>query len=86
MKTFNIERSQSILINTDPQRRCYNGCHARTELHSKPWETFESGIPEDKIESRLVFWTELNNDAVLHRGGSARVNYRIVQGETNGSN
>ena len=29
---------RGVTINTDPQRRCYNGCHFSSETHWEPWE------------------------------------------------
>ena len=55
-------------INTDPQRRCYYGCHAKSEMVWSQWEVLESGLSEEKIARRLEFWRELNDYAVSQRG------------------
>lgn len=75
---MDIQTRQRHLINTDPQRRCYNGCHAKSELVWSPWETLESNVPEDKIERRIEFWKELNQIAIDGRGEGARREFRIV--------
>jgi len=54
-------------VNTDPQRRCYNGCHAKSENIWSEWEVLET-VPEEKHERRLEFWQELNDYAVSQRG------------------
>lgn len=77
MKT--IEFRKLILVNTDPQRRCYNGCHFSSELIWTGWEDIESGIAPDEVESRLTFWRELNDYAVSARGESAKSEYRIKE-------
>jgi len=77
--TFRIEMNQHREVNNDPQRRCYNGCHASTEIIQMGWETLESEIADDKVETRLEFWRWLNDYAVSHRGKGAVTEYRAVE-------
>lgn len=72
VKTLNIRQRKLVLVNTDPQRRCYNGCHAKSELQWTGWAILEYDIPADKMERRLEFWRELNDYAVSQRGEGAR--------------
>jgi hypothetical protein len=72
-----IEFRKRILVNTDPQRRCYDGCHYSSELVWTQWENIESGVSDDSAEERLTFWRELNDYAVEARGESARAEYRL---------
>lgn len=81
MPSYRIEMQSQVLVNTDPQRRCYNGCHAKSELRRTEWEVLETSWPEDQIERRLTFWRELNDYAVSQRGESARTEYRAVKNE-----
>lgn len=74
---FNIERRDQRWVNTDPQRRCYNGVNAREELRWADWEVLEYDITEDRIEQRLKFWCELNDYAVSERGEGARSEFRV---------
>lgn len=67
------------LVNTDPQRRCYNGCHFSYDLIWTPWEVLDSNVKPEKVESTLVFWRELNDYAVSQRGESAKAEYEIVE-------
>lgn len=76
---YDIEKSRFLLVNTDPQRRCYNGCHYKSEIQQQPWEWLELEIPEKDIESRLKFWRELNEYAVSQRGERAKILYRKVE-------
>jgi hypothetical protein len=69
-----------VLVNTDLQRRCYNGAHFSSELQWTAWEVLDSlqdlrsgSTPE----SRLKFWRELNDYAVSQRGESARCEYEL---------
>lgn len=75
---IHIERRRQTVVNTDPQRRCYNGCHASFEVHWTEWEVVDFDIPEDRVEHRLAFWRDLNDYAVSERGESARAEYREV--------
>jgi hypothetical protein len=75
---YNIYVSKLIFVNTDPQRRCYNGCHFSGEYQRTDWELLESRIPEDEINQRLQFWTELNDYAVSQRGKSAKKEFKKV--------
>jgi len=75
---MNIETRQRSLINTDPQRRCYNGCHYSSELVWTPWVVLEYNVPPEREDQRLVFWRELNDYAVSERGESARREHRVA--------
>ncbi len=75
---MNIEFRTRQLVNTDPQRRCYNGCDAKSELVWTPWKVLEFNISEARIERRLEFWRELNQIAVDGRGEGARREIRVV--------
>lgn len=76
---YNIVCRSRRLINTDPQRRCYNGCNFSEELIWSSWEILEYKLPEDKIERRLEFWRELNNYAISQRGESARSEFKSIE-------
>jgi len=43
------------------------------------WEILESEVPEDKIEHKLKFWTELNDYAVSERGEGAKREFEITE-------
>lgn len=48
MKKHTLYVRRQILINTDPQRRCYNGCFAKSELIWTDWvDLFDSNDLED---------------------------------------
>lgn len=76
--SYTIERRRQVEVNTDPQRRCYNGAHFSSELLRTPWESLESEVPAEKVEDRLTFWRELNGYAVSQRGESARCEFRAL--------
>lgn len=78
MSTVNIEKRSYIEVNTDPQRRCYNGCHYKSEFMWTAWSVLEEGILESKAEERIKFWEELNAYAVSQRGKYAKCEFRIV--------
>ena len=76
MTNYNIKTRCKQLINTDPQRRCYNGCHYSSEIVWTNWSVLEYEVPEDKIERRLEFWRELNDYAISQRGKGALCEYK----------
>lgn len=65
-----------VLVNTDPQRRCYNGCHFSSELQWTAWAVLDS-FPADQAAAKLQFWQELNNYAVSQRGESAKREFKM---------
>ena len=79
MATFSIEQRKRITVNTDPQRRCYSGCHAKSEMQWTPWEELEAGWTAEAAQRRLSFWRDLNDYAIGERGESARKEYRITE-------
>jgi hypothetical protein len=83
MNLFKIEQRQRRLINTDPQRRCYNGCHAKSEMLWTQWATLQFDVSEEVIEERLQWWRELNDYAISQRGESARKEFRVVPQDEN---
>jgi len=64
-------------VNTDPQRRCYNGAHFSSELRWTEWDELEFTTTE-KSKGRLKFWRELNDYAVSARGEGARREFKLV--------
>lgn len=78
MSLVNIEFRVRRLVNTDPQRRCYNGCHYSSELQWTDWNTLENQVSEDAVTDRVKFWRELNDYAISERGEGARRELRIV--------
>jgi hypothetical protein len=74
--TVRIYGRDLIEVNTDPQRRCYDGCHARSEWHHTEWKLLVT-TTSDKAQESLDFWQSLNEYAVSQRGESARSEYKI---------
>ena len=71
-----LETTKLRRINTDPQRRCYNGCHAKSELVWDTWDWLEWNVSPDKVEERLRFWRDLNKYSVSVGGSPSK--YRVV--------
>ena len=76
--TYTIERRARIEVNTDPQRRCYNGCHFSSELRWTDWESLNSKASAETVDDKLTFWRELNDYAVSQRGESAKCEFRSI--------
>lgn len=69
-----------VLVNTDPFRRCYNGCYFSSEFQWSSWEVFDTCQdlrPGCSLENRLKFWRDLNDYAVSQRGESALCEYEL---------
>lgn len=79
MKTFNILRRDKQLVNTDPQRRCYNGCYYSYDYVLGGWYILEHGINENQVQERLGWWKDLNQCAVDDRGEDARCELMIEE-------
>lgn len=74
-----IQRRKRRLINTDPLRRCYDGCHFSSELVWGEWEDLAFDIPEENIEHKLSWWRDLNDYAAEERGETAKCEFRAVK-------
>jgi hypothetical protein len=76
--SYTILTRHRIEVNTDPQRRCYNGCHYSSELQWTAWRVLDSEDALDEAQTRLNFWTELNDYAVSQCGPSAKREFKVV--------
>ena len=79
-KQLAIYHRKAYEANTDPQRRCYNGCHFSSELRWTDWKLFEY-VTEENKERRMQFWQGLNAYAVSQRGEFAKAEYEIREVE-----
>jgi hypothetical protein len=68
LKTFHIRTRLLREVNADPQRRCYDGVHAKSETEFGPWSVIDSRVAEEVVQTRLKFWRDLNAYAVEQRG------------------
>lgn len=68
MSTVGLRMRRRVEVNTDPQRRCYNGCHFSSELRWTEWTVIDSGLTPEQAERRLTYWRDLNAYAVKERG------------------
>lgn len=66
-----------VEVNTDPQRRCYYGVHAKSEWRWTGWEVLEY-VTSDEAERRLKFWRELSAYAEGERGPSGRSEQKFL--------
>lgn len=78
MTLFAIRMRQRILVNTDPQGRCYNNCHYSSEHQWTAWTALGINLPADKAERRLAYWRDLNAYAVSQRGEGAIAEFEAV--------
>ena len=66
-----IKFRQWVEVNTDPQRRCYDGYHYSSEWMWTRWSDLEVNVSPERVE----FWRSLNAYAVKERGKSALREY-----------
>ncbi len=78
MRLFTIQHRVQVLINTDPQRRCYNGCYFSAEWQWTGWVDLVLNVTEETLEDKLKFWRDLNDYAVSQRGAGAKKEFRAV--------
>jgi hypothetical protein len=67
-------RSRYLHLN-DP--RCYNGCYFDAEYRWGQWEVLDRLPTQEKADSTITFWTELNDYAVSQRGEGAKSEFKI---------
>lgn len=77
--TFAIEHRRLTLVNTDPQRRCYDGYHYKSEWRWTQWSELETWDKRSVAVGRLQFWRDLTDYAVRERGKPATKEYRVVE-------
>jgi len=73
-----IWQRMQVVVNTDPQRRCYDGCNfseAQVWTAWAPLEDMRSLKPGADPEERLKFWRELNDYSVSV--GGARSEFKL---------
>lgn len=71
-----IEQRELRRVCTDPQRRCYNGAFAKSELQWTPWDWVEWNVKPERVEERLKFWRELGAYSVTV--GGTPTEYRAI--------
>lgn len=55
---YEIYSREKFEVNTDPQRRCYNGRHFSSEWQWSEWDKLYS-VPEDEVEACLASWRQI---------------------------
>ena len=72
-----IQYREHVLVNTDPQRRCYNGCHFKSEVVWSSWTTVDT-CKKGVADGHLAFWKDLNRYDVSQRGSSVHREFRVI--------
>lgn len=60
---YTIYQRRRVVVNTDPLRRCYNGCNFSEEEVWSHWEQTHD-VTEERVEASLKYWRELNDYSV----------------------
>lgn len=67
-----IQSREQFEVNTDPQRRCYDGCHARSEWRWSEWRDLYTVKTQEEAEESLKSWRSIPM-------GARRVEFRCVE-------
>ena len=51
---------KQVEVNTDPQRRCYDGCHAKSELRWTDWEIVCNPMTRADGEESMATFKKIN--------------------------
>lgn len=57
---YRIYSRKQVEVNTDPQRRCYNGCHFSSEWVWTKWVYMGAVFSEEEAISSVQSWQNLN--------------------------
>lgn len=58
-KLFAVQSREQREYNTDPQRRCYNGCHFSSEWRWTEWRTLYDVRTREEAEESVANWRAL---------------------------
>jgi hypothetical protein len=70
---FLIQSREQFECNTDPQRRCYDGCHFSSEWQWTEWYTLYSLPTAEEAEESRASWQSLANSS------GRRLEYRVKE-------
>ena len=62
-KRYLVQSRERVEVCTDPQRRCYNGAFASSEMQWTPWATLYPIRGREEAEKSVQNWTELNKNS-----------------------
>jgi hypothetical protein len=60
---FTLWFRKKIVVNTDPQRRCYDGCNFSEETVLTEWEEIYSSSSKDDLEDSAVRFKRINKNS-----------------------
>ena len=66
-RPFLVQSREQFEYNTDPQRRCYNGCHYSSEWRWTRWGTLSGHVTVEEAEASAQEWRDLNRDVKNRR-------------------
>lgn len=56
---FNIQSREKYTVNTDPQRRCYNGCNFFEEVKWSDWRHLNSTKTREEAIESVKLWQSI---------------------------
>ncbi len=72
-RPYALQSREQREVNTDPQRRCYWGAHAKSEWQWSEWVTLYSLKTPEEAEEAKTGWQE------LAKSSGRRLEYRVVE-------
>lgn len=70
---FNIMSREMHEYNTDPERRCYNGCHFKSEWVWSDWATLYTVSSEEEAQESVERWR------YLAKSSGRKLEYKSVE-------
>ena len=67
--SYEVQIRRGVIVNTDPQRRCYNGCHYSSRTDWEEWEHWANcALLEDAKRQVRLFQREDQQLRVINNG------------------
>lgn len=60
MATFTLWCRKKVEVNTDPQRRCYDGCHFSSEMQWTAWGWVLERSDRQSLEETMATFQKIN--------------------------
>lgn len=64
---YTVYSREQFEVNTDPQRRCYYGCHFSSEWRWSAWAPLYNLKTEEEAQESVASWQELAKSAKPRR-------------------
>lgn len=62
-RPYQVQSREQFEVNTDPQRRCYDGAHFQSEMRWTEWRDLTAHTTQVDAEESVASWQELAKTA-----------------------